>query len=119
MLRRILRLFDAFLPLGMIWLCLAVAFAPAPAKGVFQLLLATDDGDPLEEDEDATEEPFETTSILRRLPLRPDPRPFTAAQIVDDARCGPAAVRGISSQTPAGAAGEMLARNGCGAILRC
>jgi hypothetical protein len=119
MLRRILRLFDAVLPLGMVWLCLAVAFAPAPTKGVFQLLLATDDGDPLEEDEDTTEEPFETASVSRRLPLRPDPRASTAALVVDDSRSGPAANRGICSQTPAGAAGEMLARNGCGAILRC
>jgi hypothetical protein len=103
----------------MIWLCLAVAVAPAPARDVFQLLLATDDRDPLEEDEEPTEDPFETATILRRLPLRPDWRPFTAAQIVDDARCGPPALRGISLQTPSGAAGEMLARNGCGSILRC
>jgi hypothetical protein len=103
----------------MVWLCLAVAVAPAPAKDVFQLFLANDDGDPLEEDEDATEDPIESALVSNRLPLRPDPRRALNTRIVQDARCGPAGIRDCCLQRPSGTAGEMLARNGCGATLRC
>lgn len=119
MLHRTVKSFIALQPLWVAVMYGTLIFCTGPVTQVFQVLLSTEDFEPLEEDEVPLEDPFETGTMPQRVRMREDVRCLSNVQFARHFCISSSTCRDPGSLALARVAGEMFGRNGCGAVLRC
>ena len=119
MFGRLLKTTAIWQPVLMTLLCSMLMFCAVPVTCVFQVLVAEEDVEPLEEDEAPLEDPFDAGSLPQRLSPRDELRSDFVLR--SEQQWGPAskARAGVCGTMDAAGRDEFSGRNGCGATLRC
>lgn len=119
MFRRAVNSIVALQPLCVALLCAILITTAVPVTHVFHVLLSAEVVEPLEGDEAPLEDPVDSGALPQRVRLREDLCCALNGKFAERVWISSSTFRGPRFLTLAGAAGEMIGRNGCGAVLRC